>query len=161
MTDARWVEVDDEIAAASRHFRNAAAIYDEGGFDAEDLSGYKAKMALMHAMQSGQASLEGALRRILEILGEEAPAGPRSHADLIRRVSRSLDGRPHARPAILPPDVALDVDETRRFRHRATHDYDNFEPSRALPAIDAARRLATGLASAIADFRDVIDPPVG
>jgi hypothetical protein len=51
------------------------------------------------------------------------------------------------------------VDESRRFRHRATHDYDNFEPDRALPAIEAARRLAESLGPAIEAFKAVIDPP--
>ncbi|WP_376767954.1 ribonuclease toxin HepT-like protein [Jiella pacifica] len=62
------------------------------------------------------------------------------------------------RPAILPADVARDVDESRRFRHRATHDYDNFEPALAGPSIEAARRLATTLMDAVEDFRNIVDP---
>ncbi len=78
MTDARWIEVEDNIDAACRHFGNAAKLYDEGGFDAEGLTGYRARMALLHSMQSGHTSLEGVLKRILEVLGEEAPAGDQS-----------------------------------------------------------------------------------
>ncbi len=159
MTDARWVEVEDDLASACKHFRNAAELYDEGGFEDEGLNGYRSTMALQHAMQAAHTSLEGALKRILEILGEEVPSGANSHSDLIKRVTRSLSVEGHERPAILSGSVALDVDESRRFRHRATHDYDNFEPSRALPAVDAARRLAQSLGPAIEAFKDVIDPP--
>ncbi|WNJ89615.1 hypothetical protein [Bosea sp. 685] len=159
MTDARWVEVEDDLASACKHFRNAARLYDEGGFEAEGLNGYKSEMALQHAMQSGHTSLEGALKRILEILGEELPSGANSHADLIKRVTRSLEVEGHERPAILSGSVARDVDESRRFRHRATHDYDNFEADRAVPAIEAARRLAESLGPAIEAFKAVIDPP--
>lgn len=161
MTDARWIEVEDDIDAACRHFGNAAKLYDEGGFDADGLSGYKARMALLHSMQSGHTSLEGALKRILEVLGEEAPAGDQSHADLIKRVARAISSPGHVRPAILQEAIARDVDEARRFRHRATHDYDNFDPTLAAPSIEAARRLSTALKPCIAKFRNTIDPPEG
>ena len=68
MTDARWTEVEDDLASACRHFGNAARLYDQGGFDRDDLAGYMADMALQHAMQSAHTSLEGALLRILEFL---------------------------------------------------------------------------------------------
>lgn len=159
MTDARWIEVDDDIDAACRHFGNAAKLFEEGGFDAEGLSGYKARMALLHAMQAGHTSLEAALRRILDVLGEEPPTGDQSHADLVRRVARAVSTPGLSRPAILPEQVARDADEARRFRHRATHDYDNFDPARAMPSIEAARRLSAALKPAISAFRDRIDPP--
>lgn len=159
MTDARWVEVEDDVVSACRHFRNAARLYDEGGFEDKGLNGYKSAMALQHAMQSGHTSLEGALKRILEILDEELPSGANSHADLIKRVTRPIEVEGHERPAILSGGVARDVDESRRFRHRATHDYDSFEAERAEPAIEAARRLAESLGPAVEAFKTVIDPP--
>lgn len=88
MSDARWIEVEDDIESACRHFGNPAMLYDQGGFDVADLSGYKSRMALLHAMQAGHTSLEAALKRVLEILGEESPAGDYSHADLIKRAAR-------------------------------------------------------------------------
>lgn len=157
MTDARWIEVEDDLDSACRHFGNAARLYDEGGFEADGLPGYKARMALLHSMQSAHTALEAALKRILEILGEELPVGDQSHADLVRRVARVVTAPGHARPAILPGEVARD--ESRRFRHRATHDYDKFEPALAAPSIDAARRLAIVLKPCIAEFRDAVDPP--
>lgn len=110
-------------------------------------------------MQSAHTSLEVALKRILDILGEEPPAGGQSHIDLIKRVSRAVTAPGHVRPAILTPDIAGDVDESRRFRHRATHDYDNFDPERALPSLEAARRLALSLKPCIQAFKNEIDPP--
>lgn len=159
MTDARWIEVEDDLDSACRHFGNAAWLADDGGFDEDGIAGYRARMALLHAMQSAHTSLEAALRRILDILSEEPPAGGNSHADLVKRVSRAIPTPGHSRPAILPPDVARDVDESRRFRHRATHDYDNFDPTLAGPSIEAARRLAASLKPCIAAFKDRIDPP--
>lgn len=159
MTDARWTEVDDDVQSACDHFANAVKLHEEGGFDVAGLAGYRARMALLHAMQSAQTSLEAALKRILEILGEEAPTGENSHADIIRRVSRPLEIPGRLRPAVLPPDIARDADESRRFRHRATHDYDNFDPVLATSSIEAARRLAAALKPGIAAFRKRIDPP--
>jgi uncharacterized protein YutE (UPF0331/DUF86 family) len=157
MSDARWIEVDTDLESACRHFANAAELAHEGGFDAEGLAGYRAQMALLHSMQAAYASSEAAFRRILHILGEEPPSGERSHADLIRRISRPIETDSLARPAIVSPQVAQDLDEARRFRHRAVHDYDNFEPSLALPSIAAARRLAAMLKLDVASFRAIVD----
>ena len=159
MTDARWTEVEDDLDSACRHFGNAARLFEEGGFDRDDLAGYKQDMALQHAMQSAHTSLEGALVRILEILDEERPTGERWHADLVRRTARPLTTPGRSRPAILSSEVAHDVDESRRFRHRATHNYDDFDPSQAVPSIAAARRLATSLKPCIAAFREKVDSP--
>ena len=156
MTDGRWFDVDADIRAAVDHFQRSVALHGQGGFDTAGLEGYKAQMALMHSLQSGHTSLEGALVRILEMLGEERPVGDNWHADLIRRSAAPM---PNSRPAILSESLALAADETRRFRHIATRNYDNFRVEAALPTVEAARLLADGLAAEIAAFKDVIDQP--
>lgn len=75
MTDARWLDVEADIASAGVHFRNACALYVSGGFEAEGLDGYRAQMALMHSMQWANTSAEAGLLRILRLLDEEAPQG--------------------------------------------------------------------------------------
>jgi len=158
VSDGRWFEVDSDIEAALRHFRQAVALYQEGGFDAPGLAGYRATMAIMHALQSAHTSLESALVRILEMLGEERPVGENWHADLIKRVAAVLPG---TRPAILPARLAKAADETRRFRHRATHNYDDFEVEEAMPTIEAAMIIANETEAAILRFKNIIDPPGG
>jgi len=110
-------------------------------------------MGCMHAIMAGHTSLENALLRILDLLGEARPSGESWHADLIERIGQGIA----ARPAILPPELIAAADETRRFRNRAVRSYDTFEPTRAGPAIDAADLLVTALSGAIAQFRGVID----
>ena len=154
MCDARWFEVDQDVAAAAGHLARSVELYDAGGFAGEDLDSYRARMAFMHAMQSGHTSLESALLRILNLLGEEAPSGRDWHADLIQRASRPIPGR----PAILPAAVAQAANETRRFRHVAMRNYGGFDPALARPAVQAARLLADGLPSVIVTFRQSMDP---
>jgi hypothetical protein len=155
MSDARWIEIERDAAAAAEHFGRAAALNDLGGFDAPGLEGYRAQMAFLHAMQSGHTSLENCLLRVLEMLGEEAPTGSNWHADLIHRASSA---RPQARPAVLTGAVATAADETRRFRAVATRGYDSFDPGRSAPAVAAARLLAKELAGALTLFRNSLDP---
>jgi hypothetical protein len=165
MTDARWADVQAEIERAMLHYGRAARLFDAGGLEIEDddviddLDLYRNQMALQHAMQAAHRTLESGLTRILQILDEEPPTGPNSHADLVTRVARPLDLPGQSRPAILPAEVAADLDESRRFRHRAMHDYDSFDPAHARPAIEAARRLQSTLWPCIKAFRDQIDPP--
>ena len=155
MSGERWIEVDRDIAAACRHFAAAATILAADDLMAADLAGYKAQMSLMHAMQAGHTSLENALLRILDLLGEEPPQGRTWHADLIRRVAAEMPGR----PAMLPPEIAAAADETRRFRNVAVRAYDDFVEDRARPAVAAAALLAERLPRTIAAFRDTIDAP--
>lgn len=154
MSDARWFEVEEDAAAAAGHFARSVELYDAGGFTGDDLNAYRARMAFMHAMQSGHTSLEAALVRILDLLGEEAPSGRDRHADLVHRVSRHLPGR----PAVLLPPLAQAAQETRRFRHVAMRGYGGFDPSLARPAVQAACLLADGLPGALAVFRRAVDP---
>jgi len=155
MSDARWFEVDSDIDSAVGHFRRSVELYRRGGLEASGLNGYQAQMALMHALQSAHTSLEGGLLRILEMLGEERPVGDNWHADLIKRVAVALPGK---RPPILRGEIAAAADETRRFRHRATHNYDSFRVQEATRTIDAAQVLERGLKNEIDAFRAVIDP---
>ncbi len=155
MSDARWLDVEDDVAGAGEHFRNAAALYADGGFDEPGLAGYRNGMALMHALQSGRTSAENALRRVLLILGEEPPSGEDWHQKLIERLSRPIGGR---RPALLSPAVGADLDETRRVRNRATRSYSSFDPAKAGPSIEAAKRLASSLAADVDLFRQAVDP---
>jgi len=154
MSDARWTEVDEDAAAAG-HFGRSVELFAAGGFIGEELDAYRARMAFMHAMQSGHTSLEAALSRILDLLGEEMPSGRDWHADLIRRAARPLPDRPE----ILPPVVAEAASETRRFRHVAMRSsYGMFDPALAQPAVAAARLLASSLADAVISFRKRVDP---
>ena len=155
MSDARWIEVEDDVSAATHHFRMAVKLHEQGGFDESGVDGYRASMAFMHAMQSGHTSFEKAMLRILLLLGEERPSGDSWHKDLIRRVSRDLPGR----PAILEADTARAADESRSFRNMATRSYDRFAIDRAEPAVAAAHLLAEKLQQAVLEFRAKIDPP--
>ena len=114
----------------------------------------------MHAVQAGHTSLEAALARTLDILGEEKPTGEQWHRDLIGRAARELRGI-NARPPILSEDLAQAADETRRFRNLATRSYGSFDPAKAAPTVSAARQLSRRLTSALSKFRDAIDPLAG
>ena len=155
MSDARWIEVDADMASAAKHFGRAVEIFAAGDLEGEDLASYKNRMALLQAMQSGHTSMEAGLERILAILGGEKPVDSRTyHADLVRRVSRSI---PNLRPAIVPADLAQAIDETWRFRHVARKSYDDLSPARADPSVAAAAVVRDALEPAIAAFRAAIE----
>lgn len=151
MSDARWFEIDAAVASAIRHFSGAIAIFADLKTAGDR---YVAEMAFLHAMLAGHTSLESALLRILDLLGEQPPTGARWHADLIGRVTRALPGR----PPILTAGIAAATEETRRFRSVAAHAYDNLDENRAAKAVEAAAVLVAGLSSEVARFRQAVDP---
>ena len=159
MSDARWIDIDDDVAAASNHFASAVALHGEGGFDARGLVGYRNGMALMHALQSAHTSAEMALTRLLAILGEERPAGEDWHQKLISRAAKPIPGT-GSRLEILSQEVARDLDETRRFRNRATRSYGGFDAGRIGPTSEAAARLTKTFARDVERFRELVDPDV-
>ena len=87
----------------------------------------------MHAMQSAHTSLESAMLRILDMLGEERPSGSSWHMDLPDRMSNALDDR----PALLDRSMTGAANETRAFRHVVMRANDSFSSERCAPAIMA------------------------
>jgi hypothetical protein len=155
MSDARWLDVQDDVASAIRHFGNAIAIHAEGLSGDVNLQAYKGRMAFMQAMQAGYSSLETALERIFEIIGEQRPTTGRDyHAQLIRRAAREIPGE---RPAIIEGDLVAALDEARRFRHVARRGYDDFEPPRAAPSVTAAKIIVERIGDAVAAFKAKIE----
>ena len=106
----------------------AVRLHAKNGFGGDDLGAYRAPMALQHALQSSHTAAEAALVRVLQIIGEETPTDADRHKALIRRLTRERTGD-SPRPALLSEATAADLNETRRFRHRAMHAYDGFDPS--------------------------------
>jgi hypothetical protein len=161
MSDPRWTDVDKNIDDALRHFGMAVRIFAEAQFDAPDLEGYKSSGAFMHAMGTGYTSVENAVERILDILGETPPSGKDWHKALIDRVSRPLTGS-IARPAFFDEEMRSDLLECMRMRHRVRHsDYDEFVPRKAEPSVEAAKRIISRIRPAIAAFKKKVDPEPG
>jgi hypothetical protein len=129
VSDARWIEIDRAVASAVRNFRQGVAFAHHADFTAGDLIGAALQMGCMHAIMADHTSLENVLLRILDLLQEARPGGESWHADLIARAGQAVA----AQPAILPPELAVAADETRKFRNRAMRSYDTFEPAPRRP----------------------------
>jgi len=154
VSDSRWFEIEADLNAAAAHFARAAAIFEARGSEERGLEAYKTEMAFMHAMQSGHTSFEKGLLRILDLLEEDRPSGEQWHADLIRRVAVAMPRR----IAFLPAPLLPAAHESRKFRHRATHAYDDFDWARATEAARAATLLSRQLPDLVAAFRAAVDP---
>lgn len=154
MSDARWTDVEEDLRSSVTHFRMAVALHERGGFLGAALDAYAARMAFMHAMQSGHSSIEAAFVRVMRLLGEDVPQSHDWRADLIRRVSRPIEGR----PAMIGAELARAANETRRFRHVGTRSYDSFDPDLAAPSARAAGAVARTLVEDMTAFRRAIEP---
>ncbi|HWH40957.1 MAG TPA: hypothetical protein VNU21_14035 [Usitatibacter sp.] len=155
MSDDRWIEVRSDFQSAQRHFETAQKLYVRGsGTDDEDQEQVFA-LAFMHAMQAGYTSLESGMVRIMTMVHEDVPQGEQWHADVVRRMSQGIDGK---RPALLASSLLPAVNETRKFRHVATHTYDDFNWADARRPVEAARVIAASLADVLREFQQRLDP---
>ena len=158
MSDGRWLDIERAAGEAVQLFDSCIRFFDRGRFDETGLDPFWAGMGFMHAMQSAHTSLEGALLRVFDVLGEDRPRGEQWHRDLIERACHPVAG-PQARPALLSERLCKAIDETRRFRNLAVRGYGRFDAVRAAPAVDAARIIAESFVAELADFRNRIDGP--
>jgi hypothetical protein len=155
MVDARWTDVDLELQESIKHFQWATQLFEQNQFNESDLEGYKARMAFMHAMQSGYTAFENGLLKILSILDEVHPSKIETgDAVLINRVAREITG---SRPAILSSDTARYADELMRFRDIAGSGGSSFRPFDAEHAVAAARKLIDRILPEIYSFRTAMD----
>jgi hypothetical protein len=150
------MDIEADIDAAALHFSSALKLIDDGALEASGFDGYTRRMAFLHAMQSGHTSAETALRRVLLSLGEALPEGADWHAVLIRRCSQAIDGE---RTAILSQRLADALQETRGFRHVATHVYGDIRPASARLAADSARVVNALLRAELSDFWKRLEQP--
>lgn len=154
--DERWGDILDAAGSAAAHFRAAAEIFSEGGFEETGTGGYRTRMAFYHAMQSAQTALESALKRSVVALGHEPPSGAHWHKALLDMAAKQI--APGGR-RLLAPELAEAAKETLGFRHFASHAYDRpFIPDKARPAVEAGRLIADRIEAALAAFRQDVNP---
>ena len=158
MRDARWRDVLQSARSAARYFGAASRILRRDNFDDRTDAGYDNVMAFFHSMQSGHTAVEDALLRVMRIIGEEEPTGDSWHADLISRcAAETVD-----RPTIISQELAKAMQETRGFRHRATHATVRFDiafsKERSQRATAAGELIAKSLEPEIVAFANIVDP---
>jgi hypothetical protein len=156
MSDARWIEIQANVASAVKHFTDARRFYDVGASARDDDMQQMAAMAFMHAMLAGHTSLEESFKRIMGLVDEEPPVGENWHADIVKRMSLPLEG---LRPAFLTADLLPHVQQTRKFRHVAVQTYDDFNWNDAKASVESADIIARSIAPAFERFQVQLDPP--
>jgi uncharacterized protein YutE (UPF0331/DUF86 family) len=157
MSDDRWLQVDQMIASALRHFGHSVASFQIGNFEGDSFKAYRNRMAFLHMMEAGYTSLEAGFERMMDLLGETRPSGSDSHAAILKRIAEPIPGK---RAAVIEDgDLWQALDQARRFRHVARHPYDDIDLARAKPAVTAAETICQGLGAEIAAFKAVVDLP--
>ncbi|MER0237507.1 hypothetical protein [Fulvimarina sp. MAC8] len=140
MSDSRWLDIKSDFESAIRHFEMALYIDETDNLSDQGVNGYRARMALMHAMQSGYTSAEAAFLKLFAVLREDPPAGPHWHKTLLKRLAVPRDDDA-ARPAVIDRETLRELEIALSFRHRAMHAYEDFDRELARPAMVAAERL--------------------
>lgn len=158
MSDDRWIEIESDLRSSQKHFETAQKLYARGSAATDEDEEHTFALAFMHAMQAGHTSLEAGMVRIMHMVGEDVPSGDQWHADVVRRMGQTIDGK---RPAFLSTALSKVVNETRTFRHVATHTYDDFNWGDAKRPVEAAHVIAASLMKVLREFRQQLDPTDG
>lgn len=156
MMAARWADIERDIASSRRHFGRSVALFSDLREAKPEQDSYAVTMAFLDAMQSGYASFEAAMKRLLNLLDEPLPAGSEWHEDLLLQLATA---EPGSRPALIDePALRRAAQGLLGFRHVAAHVYDDFDEDRAALAVRDAEIFLDGIGPALARFRAAIDP---
>lgn len=158
MSDSRWIEIVNDFQAAKKYFEAAQKLYEKGTSTDDEDEEFTFALAFMHAILTGHTALESGMERIMDLVGEDVPTGKNWHADIVKRMSQPLEGK---RPALLSQELAVEVNETRAFRHVAAHTYDDFNWAKAKRPVAAAQVIAKTLLDTYVGFRQQLDPTGG
>jgi hypothetical protein len=153
MTNARWQDVDADIASAKEHLAAAVSAYRSG--KPADMADYWNAMAFQHAMYAGYTSFEAGVERVFAMLGEDLPVGRDWHRKLLERAASELRGE---RPALIDGALLGCAEELLRFRHVTMHSYDRFDPRRAEPAVVAAEAFLAIIDDRLSAMKAAVDP---
>jgi hypothetical protein len=116
-------------------------------------SAYIDSVALnLHGFYSG---LERLFELVAKHLDQEVPAGEAWHRDLLQRMVMDIE---EVRPAVIDSDIALELDEFRRFRHLVRNVYSlNLIPERMSRPMTLLPGLWKTLRSELLAFADFLE----
>lgn len=156
MSASDWILLEKDIEDSQKFFSYAVRYFsmDQGSSFDDPMEEFAAQARFSYAMMVAHTSLEKAIERCLNAVGEQKPAGHNCHRDLLTIASIATENR----PALLNQELLDLTDETRRFKHNAERNYENFTMNMAAPAAKAAGKLATKLKPAFMNFRASVDP---
>ena len=156
-----WADIAKDLDAALA--QATAAVTYRGHGDTAEVRGDTViaaaiRLGVGRCVDAAFSAVEAALERLLVEVDGNVPAGPRHHAELLRRAVIPI---PTLRAAVLPGEVFRDLDALRGFRHAYRHVYEGFEYELAAPNVDLAARCIPRAAAEIERFcRDFgITPP--
>lgn len=110
-----------------------------------------ATMLLAMNLHGYYTALETLLERVARLLDDEVPSGPNWHMDLIEQMQTDVAA---LRPAVVPPEVALELHELRRFRHFFRNAYVlEFDSTRVRDHAKRLLRIHGPIASSLVQFR--------
>lgn len=113
----------------------------------------RAELVLLAANLHGYyTGLETLLERVARLLDDDLPSGPGWHAGLIEQMQTDVPG---LRQAIVPPVVADDLHELRKFRHFFRNAYVlEFDRDKLAELAQRLGRVHAPLRASLVAFRD-------
>ena len=138
-------------------------ILDEAGRCLSDLSGgepsYLEVRGAGNIVHDFYNVVEHYFERVAVELNGGQPAGPDSHAMLLRRMGREVEG---VRPAVIDAPLRGRLSEYLRFRHLFRHGYGfALEWDKLVPLLEGMRALAPGLRGQLDGFISVVTELAG
>ncbi len=85
-------------------------------------------------------------------LDGSAPTGPTLHQDILDQMASELAGR---RPALLSPDLHIQLTELKGFRHLVRHKYDfDLKPEKVVDNVERLQQVFPRFAKRLRDLHD-------
>lgn len=119
-------------------------------YETEDYSAYIESIALN--LQSFYEGIETVFEKVIDLTGEEKPAGSGWHIELIERMTLPIK---RLRPEVISFKTAQSIDTFRAFRHRIRHLYGFMViPENVITIAEEARNVYEDLRNDLVKFME-------
>ena len=118
---------------------------------ASDWGAVSAASLGVHNVYNG---IEDILLSLARDLDGSAPTGPSAHQDILDQMASEIAGH---RPALLPPDLHLELTELKGFRHLVRHKYGfDLKPEKVVNNVKRLQRVYPVFSARLLDLHNLL-----
>lgn len=152
-TLAEFSRLSPRLERCERELGQLADFFDRHRQDVDD-GDWGAVSAASLGVHNVYNGIEDILMSLARDLDGSAPSGPTIHQDVLDQMASEISGR---RPALLPPDLHIDLTDLKGFRHLVRHKYGfDLRPEKVVDNVQRLQRAYPAFVQRLTALHDLL-----